>query len=104
MKKTFLTKAMAALHHGFSMEQPEVSSEEKELAAGISKEAKKHHLEFPVLIFLEGIRPAAFLASSLLTGLEPFAELFLRKSACRKLISLIGNKHFIDSVVNDLGS
>lgn len=56
----------------------EVTSErESELIDGLAKQVVDHGLEFPTNLFLEVIRPAAFIGSRLgLNYFAPFLELF----------------------------
>jgi len=92
-----------AIRHGLALDEAEKPREDELLFIDkIATEAKHHHLAFPLLIFVEGLRPAAILTASLLKGLEPFAELFFPQETYAKLVDFVAKRSNLDLLIDKL--
>lgn len=100
----FFEKAKKILRHGLALQEEAQSPEQSRLIEAIANKAHEHHLTFPLLAFVEGLRPAATIASSLLIGLEPFAEIFVSRNDYAKLISFVSNRENLDQLITALES
>jgi len=91
-----------ALQHGLSLDALPVATQDKQFIDEVISQSRKHHLDLPLLIFLEGLRPVSFIAASVLTGLEPFAELFFPQAAYQKFTSFVENRANLDTLIESL--
>ncbi len=93
----------AFFRHGFAIQEEKTTPDEHCFIDQVAEKAKRYHLTFPLLAFVEGLRPASYLASSLLTGLEPFAELFFPTDTYKKLVTFVGKRKSLEQLVEKLG-